>query len=288
MMWLNATIAGVFISCLAPQAETSPELEECLVTAVGDQAIAECVKQFSSDESYPTDSISAPSDSSAYQAEWLPACPTALPGAPGRFEATCAQAHTCADPALLQMAYWVRQTRDAEGRPVTDSWHIDRFECRDPADLGPVQQELGWFDVLSAVRRIGVPASEVQVPRYTLVNLETTFYTEPLTLDRTLQIIGYTVDVRLEPVSYVWHWGDGSTTETSVPGRPYPSTDVTHTYLRSTAPGDSLSLSVDVLYRASYRVDGGSWQEIPDTLTISGTASAMPVKQASAVLVTRE
>jgi hypothetical protein len=147
---------------------------------------------------------------------------------------------------------------------------------------------LGWFDVLSAVRRIDVPASEVQVPRYTLVNLETTFYTEPVTLDRTLQIIGYTVDVHLEPASYVWHWGDGSTTETSAPGHPYPSKDVTHTYLRSTAPGDFLSLSVDVLYRASYRVNGTSWQEIPDTITIAGSASALPVKQASAVLVTEE
>jgi hypothetical protein len=186
------------------------------------------------------------------------------------------------------MAYWVRQTRDAEGQPVTETWHIDHFECRDPADLGPVRQELGWFDVLSAVRRIDVPASEVQVPRYTLVNLETTFYTEPVTLDRTLQIIGYTVDVHLEPASYVWHWGDGSTTETSAPGHPYPSKDVTHTYLRSTAPGDFLSLSVDVLYRASYRVNGTSWQEIPDTITIAGSASALPVKQASAVLVTEE
>jgi hypothetical protein len=49
-----------------------------------------------------------------------------------------------------------------------------------------------------------------------------------------------------------------------------------------------LSLSVDVLYRASYRVNGTSWQEIPDTITIAGSASALPVKQASAVLVTEE
>ncbi len=46
-----------------------------------------------------------------------------------------------------------------------------------------------------------------------------------------------------------------------------------------------MSLSVGVTYTARYRVDGGSWQTIPEVLTIPGTPRALPVKQASAVLV---
>ncbi len=58
-----------------------------------------------------------------------------------------------------------------------------------------------------------------------------------------------------------------------------------HTYTRSTDDGAGVSLRVDVTYTARYRVDGGGWQTIPDVLTIPGTPRALPVKQATAVLV---
>ncbi len=163
---------------------------------------------------------------------------------------------------------------------------VVQTECRDPEALGPVQQRraLSWQDVLSAVRRVRPPSGSVEAPRYTLVNLETTFYTKPLTVDRSLNIIGYQVEVQIEPASYTWHWGDGHSDTTEQPGQPYPSTEVTHTYSRATHDRD-LSLSVDVAYTARYRVDGGPWQQIPDQLTINGSATELPVKQASAVLV---
>jgi hypothetical protein len=139
--------------------------------------------------------------------------------------------------------------------------------------------------VESAIRRVGVPAGTVEAPAYTLVNLETTFYTEPQTVARTLSIIGYTVDVEVQPTTFTWNWGDGTTTTTDTPGRPYPAEDVTHTYARHTEPGRALGLSVDVGYTARYRVDGGAWSQIPDTITIAGPTTALPIKQASAVLV---
>jgi hypothetical protein len=87
------------------------------------------------------------------------------------------------------------------------------------------------------------------------------------------------------PSSYTWHWGDGSTSTTTTPGRPYPSTDVTHTFEHATRDGPALQVSVDATYTAQYRVDGGPWLRIPDTLTIAGPSTSLPVKQASAVLV---
>jgi hypothetical protein len=147
------------------------------------------------------------------------------------------------------------------------------------------QRALTIQDVISAIRRIGVPAATVEGPRYTLVNLETTFFTRPQSIARSLTIIGYMVDVQIDPSSYRWSWGDGTTTTSRTAGQPYPSKDVTHTYLRATDEGSALALSVDVTYTARYRVDGGPWQTIPDAMTIAGPPTELPVKQAAAVLV---
>jgi hypothetical protein len=160
------------------------------------------------------------------------------------------------------------------------------MECRDPADAGKVRRQLGWVDVLAAVRRIGLPPGDVHAPRFTLVNLLTTFYTHPQSLARVLRIIGYTVDVDLHPTRYTWHWGDGTIETTTTPGRPYPSDDITHTYRHATDPTRPLSLRVDVTYTGRYRVDGGSWTAIPQPITIPGPPTDLPIKQASAVLIT--
>jgi hypothetical protein len=168
---------------------------------------------------------------------------------------------------------------------VNGSWSIVDTQCRDPRDIGNLRRSLTWQDVESAIRRVGIPTAEVTAPGYTLVNLETTFYTDPEPFARTLSIIGYTVDVEVTPTTYTWHWGDGETSTTQTPGQPYPSIDVTHTFVRHTADGRPRSVSVDVGWTARYRVDGGAWIEIPETITVVGPATRLPVRQASAVLV---
>ena len=74
-------------------------------------------------------------------------------------------------------------------------------------------------------------------------------------------------------------------TTTETPGRPYPAGDLTHTYTHATRDHGALALSVDVTYTASYRVDGGAWTTIPDQITIPGPPTALPVRQASSVIV---
>jgi hypothetical protein len=184
------------------------------------------------------------------------------------------------------MALWLRQTRSAAGDPLRQGWTIDHFECRAPGDAGPVRRQVGWVDVVDAVRRVGIPAGGIHAPHFTLVNLETTFYTRPHRLDRVLTILGYSVDVEIHPTHYTWHWGDGTSQTTETPGQPYPSRDVTHTYRHATETQHDLVLSVDVTYAGRYRVDGTAWNAIPQPITISGAPTALPVKQASAVLVT--
>jgi hypothetical protein len=162
-----------------------------------------------------------------------------------------------------------------------------RSECRSQDSVGPgdPRHTLNWSDVRHAIKTMGVPPARVDGPAFTLVNLRTTFYTHAATIDRTLNILGFIVDVHIQPASYIWHWGDGTTTTTHTPGRPYPATDVTHTYRRATSPGHDLSVRVDVAYRARFRVDGGAWIDVNDRLVIAGRNTHLPVKQASAVLV---
>jgi hypothetical protein len=220
-----------------------------------------------------------------YQYLWLPACPEAIPGSP---DATlhCAAAHLCPDPLEIRVSLWLKQVAAHDIEPGDSGWQYVATKCRDPRDLGPVKRRtLTWQNVLEAIRRVGVPAAHVNAPGFTLVNLRTTFYTEPQAVSRSLQLVGFDVDVHVTPSSYTWHWGDGSTSSTTTPGRPYPSTDVTHTFEHATRDGPALQVSVDATYTAQYRVDGGPWLRIPDTLTIAGPSTSLPVKQASAVLV---
>jgi hypothetical protein len=198
---------------------------------------------------------------------------------------SCASLLSCTSDGLLRLALWSRSLTNADGSRLDEPWTYSHSECRDPSEVGAVRRTLTWQDVMSAIRRIGVPAGEVEAPPYTLVNLETTFYTAPHEIARSLAIIGYSVDVEISPIAYEWRWGDGSLTTTTTPGRPYPSTEVTHTYRHATRGASRLQLSVAVTYQARYRVDGGDWIDIPETITIDGPATSIPVKQASPVLV---
>jgi hypothetical protein len=219
-----------------------------------------------------------------YRYIWLPTCPNAQPGDPGSQFLDCRQAHTCADPFLLLQSLW-GQIVDRSGGVIVP-WHYLTSECRDQSKVGPTQRhQLSWEDIRDAIRRIGVPAAEVEGPAYTLVNLRTTFYTHVEAFDRSFVSLGFHVDVHITPTSYIWHWGDGATTTTHTPGRPYPATDVTHTYRHATDLGATLPLRVDVAYHAQFRVDGGDWTIVNDQLVIAGTTRQLPVKQASAVLV---
>jgi hypothetical protein len=220
-----------------------------------------------------------------YLSMWLPACPGVTPTDPAAATMSCALMLDCPSPDLVRLVLWERRVADAAGNAVEDSWSMSTTECRDPADIGEVRRSLTWQDVVSAIRRVGVPPGEVTAPGYTLVNLETTFYTDAQAFTRTLSIIGYSVDVEVTPSTFTWHWGDGETLTTDTPGAPYPSTDVTHTYRHHTAQGRPLDLSVDVGYTARFRVDGAAWIDIPDTITIEGPVTTLPVRQASAVLV---
>ncbi len=143
--------------------------------------------------------------------------------------------------------------------------------------------ELTDGDVLRAVREIGLPSLKVRIQpgEETLVNIETIFYTRPQPFERSITLLGFDIDLVAEPVRYTWVHGDRTVKTTSRPGKPYPAMDVTHRYRE---PADNVRPRVDVTYRVRYRVDGGGWQTIGQTLQASGPAADLDVREAAPVL----
>ncbi len=137
--------------------------------------------------------------------------------------------------------------------------------------------------VLNEIRRIGLPILEArtQPEGKTLVNFDTIFYTEAQPFSATVTLLGQGVDIVAEPASYTWHHGDGTTTTTVSPGAPYPSTDITHRYVRADA---TVRPRVDVTYTARFRVNAGDWRDIDETVTITGPEGDLQVAEAHANL----
>ncbi len=80
---------------------------------------------------------------------------------------------------------------------------------------------------------------------------------------------------------HTWHHGDGATTTTSSPGAPYPATDITYRYARADT---TVRPRVDVTYTARFRVNGGEWRDIDETVTIAGTEGSLRIAEAHATL----
>jgi len=140
--------------------------------------------------------------------------------------------------------------------------------------------------VLKEMKKLDWPSADlvIQPPHgKTLVNLETNFFTTTKdAASQTITLLGRNVEITAKPVSYTWHFGDGTTLETDGPGREYPDMDISHIYLQA---GTTVSPSVDVTYEGTYTVNGGDPTPIPETLTVPGDPVALAVLSATPHLV---
>lgn len=138
-------------------------------------------------------------------------------------------------------------------------------------------------EILTAVKTIGLPSLKINIQpgEETLVNLDTIFFARPQPFQRSVTLLGYEIDLVADPVGYTWQHGDGTSHTTSKPGGAYPSKDVTYRYQQS---ADNLHPSVDVTYAVRYRVDGGGWQNLGQTLRATGPAGDLDVREATPVL----
>ena len=206
------------------------------------------------------------------------------------------------NPAKLKPRLFLKVTRTDKDRNVSDPGpgrkqkpppkfrcFPDEFglgtECAPMAADPPGQPALTEGAILEAVREIGLPSLTVRIQpgTSTLVNIPTIFYTQPRAFQRSVTLLGYDIDLVANPIRYTWRHGDGTTSTTNRPGRPYPAMDVTYRYRE---PADTVKPRVDVTYRVRYRVDGGTWTTLGQTLLASGPATVLEVKEAAPVLTT--
>jgi len=93
---------------------------------------------------------------------------------------------------------------------------------------------------------------------------------------------GYRVDIRVKLVNFMWQFGDGQTFgPTTSEGGVYPSGNITHQYLK----GGAYPASVNTTFGGEFRIDGGDWAPIPDTVTVPGPTTTVNVRTAQAELV---
>lgn len=151
----------------------------------------------------------------------------------------------------------------------------------------PAQPTLTAGMVSRAFRRLSWPTAELTISPpggRTLVNLATIFSTDLATSQtQTVTLLGLQVTIEATPTGYTWHAGDGTSWTSTDPGTPYtPGADVetlnTHTYLDGST---TLGPSVDVTYTGRYRVGGGGWIDIPETLTLPGSPVPLEVVEAA-------
>lgn len=192
-------------------------------------------------------------------------------GAGGR--AICYQGATCFENDVEGVLYDVF----LEGEKVGETC-VTEQEAAEQEQVTPGR-------VLRAFRRLSWPRSEliIQPPGgTTLVNFATNFYTDNTAPSRQrVTLLRQGVLIEATPTTYTWHYGDGTTTSTQDAGAPYPALDLTHDY----ATVDTFAPRLDTTYAGRYRLNGGPWITIPETLTVTGATQILETVEALPTLV---
>jgi len=243
--------------------------------------LVNCQDGSTSDSSIPVD------QNYTYQeVKWIPACAAADVNSPTGQVTSCEGAQQCLRQGETRWFEYAREVHVVRGVAASfGEWTLAGVACwsRPPPPVVSNVPIVTPDVVLRAIRRVGLPALTVRVQpdTKTLVNLPTYFYTKPKRFSTTITLLGQQVDVLARPSKYGWHFGDGQGATTTTAGAPYPDGDVTHPF---TDAHVTVRPSVDVVYTASFRIAGGSWQAIPETITIPGPTTQLYVAEATPAL----
>ncbi len=95
-------------------------------------------------------------------------------------------------------------------------------------------------------------------------------------------MLGIPVEIRPTLDHFTYVFGDGQDFgPTDSAGGPYPSGGITHQYLHA----GEYPTHVDTTFGAEFRINGGAWAPIPDTVTVPGPPTTVSVRTAEARLV---
>lgn len=240
--------------------------------------------------------VNSPPKPPWYKFESTSYCSSRPPGTADAFDPSCTAEYAVCNPTGAAgptdgpaVRVW-RMEVDRAGQPVAGApWQLLGYTCLGGLVPGATNT-LTMQMILDEFRKttFAKPTASIQpVGLKTLVNLPTYFELkwpeqgfEPGEPDSTT-LIGRQVEIEPVFVTATYIYGDG---EASGPveslGGPHPEGDVVHTYRKKmVAP-----VQVNATYGGRFRVDGGVWINIPDTVTIEGTPVNLTVAEAKARL----
>jgi hypothetical protein len=161
---------------------------------------------------------------------------------------------------------------------------VDRGGPRSRGGRGPSLEELIRTAADRAIALAISPELKVAPDGVGLTGLPSYFWLaqRPQPISATAGAGGVTVTAEAYPTQYVWTFGDGEDLVTTTSGRPW-TRDVPGNIEYTYETRGRYDLSVEVIYRARWRVDGGPWQSLGFFST--SDLRTYPVRQVVAVLV---
>ena len=160
-------------------------------------------------------------------------------------------------------------------------WASDGVHCVDITELQPtvtpamVQAEFEQLPLPPGVIDVQPASGPVIVNAGAIL-----FTTQPDQQPYDVVILGQAVHIDAFITDYAWHLGDGSP-DLHGRGAPYPDKTNLHVY---TTPG-TVTVVLTLTWDATYTVDGGPVQDMPDTTTTDSPPLIMTVAEARSVLV---
>lgn len=130
--------------------------------------------------------------------------------------------------------------------------------------IAPVRKKVVRKSLNDQIRQL-LPTANIywQPQSGILIREPMIFWTDsPRSFNKSLLLLDVKIDLDLS-AKYSWSWGDGSTLETDLIGAPFPSLEITHTYLNSGVKKVGLTIN----WSGRYRLDGGVWLQIPGVIT---------------------
>jgi len=130
--------------------------------------------------------------------------------------------------------------------------------------ITPVRKKVVRKSLNDQIRQLLPTATIFQQPQSgILIREPVIFWTDsPRIFKKSLRLLDVKIDLDLS-AKYLWSWGDNSTLETQLIGSPFPSFEITHTYLNSGVKNVGLMVN----WSGRYRLDGGVWLQIPGVTT---------------------
>lgn len=172
-----------------------------------------------------------------------------------------------AESCLHAMAYC---TPEIEYLAYPPNLGVGRVKCNDfikaeaaePSESAPVvvtvtQSDFATLEIPEPTVQIGPPSG------YLPIGLEAIAYTDAAVVEKQTTILNTPVTIKAIPMSYEWHFGDGTILSSSFPGKAHPARDISMRYR-----GEGwYEAHLVIQYAGEYSVNGGEFKPINGTIS---------------------